>query len=376
MTITILNRIVGSFTLSLLLMFASAHAAAASPTLLQAKNEAEAKGYTLITSRDDIIAKAKKEGNLQAVVNMDPANIKASAEAFRKRYPFINLQIVETTGTDGAQRLFLEVSAGRSKQWDVVHIAKEFWSQYLPYLLKIDILAMAQQGVLQIPPPMIDPINRNILAFSSRFNVTVYNKNLVPANQIPKTWEDLLKPELKGKKFAVDIRPTEVAALVPAWGLEKTLDFARRIKEQDPIWVRGGTRTMTAILAGEVPMLMGPNFHSMKELEVKDRTGVLKYVILEPVPLRFGNEQVILTTAQHPHAALLWLEWMASAEAQKITDEQEPLASSIYMRGGVVERELRGKKLSTVGWEHYQHIDQWYAKVVEAYGFPKADAKR
>ena len=330
------------------------------------------KGYSFIASRDEIVAQAKKEGNFRAIVNMRPANIKASAEAFRKSYPFINVHVVETTGTDAAHRLFLEVSSGRANEWDVVNVSNEFWSQYLPYFAKIDILGMAQQRVLQIPPPMIDSINRNILSFSSRFSVTVYNKNLMRGNELPKTWEDLLKPQFKGKKFALDIRPTEIAALVPAWGLEKTLDFARKLKDQDPIWVRGSTRTMTSILAGEVPMMVGPNWHNMKELEAKDFTGLLQYVILEPVPLRSGNEQALLATAQHPHAALLWFEWMASPEAQKITDEKEPLASSIYVRGGAVEQELKGKKLSVVGWEQAQHIDSWQAKVVEAYGFPKA----
>jgi hypothetical protein len=40
------------------------------------------------------------------------------------------------------------------------------------------------------------------------------------------------------------------------------------------------------------------------------------------------------------------------------------------------ERELRGKKLSTVSWDDHQYIDQWQAKVFEAYGFPKAEIKR
>ena len=48
---------------------------------------------------------------------------------------------------------------------------------------------------------------------------------------------------------------------------------------------------------------------------------------------------------------------------------------AIHIRGGVVEQELRGKKLSTVRWEHHQQMDQWQAKVVEAYGFPKAETK-
>jgi len=338
--------------------------------------EAEAKGYTFIMNHDEIVAKAKQEGSFRALINMRPANITASADAFRKKYPYINVDIKEATGTENAQRLVLELKSGRATEWDVIDISSDFFTQFVPFLLKTDILRMAQQGVLQIPPPMIDFVNRNIVAFSSRFSVTVYNKNLVAASQLPRNWEDLLKPELKGKKFAADIRPTEIAALVPAWGLEKTLDFARKIKAQDPIWVRGSTRTMTAILAGEVPMMIGPNWHNMKELEAKDPSGVLKALLLEPVPLRFGNRQAILAAAQHPHAALLWLEWMASPEAQKITDEKEPLASSMYVRGGAVEQELKGKKLSVVGWEQEQLLDDWQSKVIEAYGFPKAESTK
>jgi hypothetical protein len=45
---------------------------------------------------------------------------------------------------------------------------------------------MAEQGVLQIPTPMIDPQNRNIAAFYSRLIVSAYNKNLVPPEQVPK----------------------------------------------------------------------------------------------------------------------------------------------------------------------------------------------
>ena len=351
-------------------------AASPSPALLKAKKEAEAKGYIFYPDHDEIMAKAKTEGKLRAIVNMRTPNIKASGAAFRKQYPFIDLQLEEITGTAANQRFFLEVKSGMAKDWDVIHISTDVRSELVPHLLKVDIQGMAEQKVLQIPPPMIDPTNHSVVAFSSRFQITAYNKNLVPANQLPKVWEDLLRPEFKGKKFAVDIRPTEVAALVPAWGLEKTLDFARKVAAQQPIWVRGSIGTMTAMLAGEVPMMVGPNFHNMKEIQAKDRIGVLQYVILEPVPLRFGNQQAILATSQHPYAALLWLEWMASPEAQKITDEREPLASSVYVRGGTVEQELRGKKLSVVGWEFERHMEEWQTQVVGAYGFPKAESRK
>jgi len=354
----------------------AALAADAGPAALKAKKDAEARGYTFLTSRDEIIARAKQEGRLRVLAEMEPPTIKAAIKAFTAKYPFINLHIEEITGADAARRNILEIKSGMAKDWDVLHLSTDFYNEYLPYLWKIDMLGMAQHGILQIPVPMIDSKNRNVAGYYSRFQVTVYNKTVVPAERVPKLWEDLLKPEYKGKKFAADIRPTEVAALVPAWGLEKTLDFARKLAAQDPIWVRGGSRTITAIAAGEVPMMVGPNFHTTKRAIGKDRLGNLQYVALEPVPVRLSLEEAIQAGSKNPHAALLFLEWMASPESQKIADENEPASSSLHVPGGIVERELRGKKLSTVSWEDHQHMDQWQAKVFEAYGFPKAELKR
>ncbi|MBI2986419.1 MAG: hypothetical protein HYY45_06595 [Deltaproteobacteria bacterium] len=83
---------------------------------------------------------------------------------------------------------------------------------------------------------------------------------------------------------------------------------------------------------------------------------------VEPVSVRFLETEFVVGAASHPYAALLFLE-------------HEPLASSVYVRGDAVEQELRGKKLSEVSWEHVQNMEKWQAKIVEAYGFPKAAGK-
>jgi ABC-type Fe3+ transport system substrate-binding protein len=337
--------------------------------------QTEPQGYHVSSSHEEIVSAAKKEGKLRILTTMDDADIKANTAAFKKKYPFLDVHAQQSRGADSAQRLLLEIKSGMAKDWDVVLVSADFYSEYHPYLWKADILEMAKRRVLQIPPPMIDPRNKNVLASFSYFQATAYNSKLIPANLVPKTLNDLLRPELKGRKFAVDIRPKDVAGLVPAWGLEKTLDFARKIAAQQPIWVRGGTRVMMSIISGEIPMMMGNNYGSVREAQRKDPAGVLQYAILEPVPVRFGNAQAILLGARHPYAGLLWLEWLASPEAQKIIDDTEPFSSSVYVRGGVVEQELRGKSLSVVDWEHYPRMEDWQAKIVSAYGFPKAETK-
>src|SRR5688500_12776147 len=190
--------------------------------------QADAKGYVSFGNHSEIVEKAKKEGKLRILVNMDPATLKAAGKAFNQKYPFINLHAQEITGTDMAQRNVLEIKSGQARDWDIIYPSRDLYSEYLPYLWKVDLFGMAERGILQIPAAMIDPKNRNVVAPYTRRIVSAYNKTLVSPEQLPRSWEDFLKPEFKGRKFAVDIGPRPIACLVPAWGLEKTLDFARK----------------------------------------------------------------------------------------------------------------------------------------------------
>ena len=349
-------------------------AASADLALLKAKQAAEAKGYVFYTNRDEILNKAKKEGNFRGLIGV-AGSLKPLAEAFRKKYPFIHVEVQTLTAVDEGQRALLSINAGQTK-WDVARTTPTLYSEWLPHLWKVDLLGMADHKILDIPPQMIDPTNRNVIALGSRVVAVVYNKELVSPSQLPKSWEDMLKPEWKGKKFATDMNPAELAGLVPAWGLEKTLDFARKIAAQQPIWSRGSTRTVTAVATGEVPLLLHGASHSLAvSAQRKDPRGVLQWVLLEPVPVRFRIEQSILSRGGNPHAALLWLEFMASPQGQKLMDEHEPLVASLFSKGAAAEQAIRGKKLSLVSWEHNLQIEQWVEKLTEAYGFPTATTK-
>ena len=59
--------------------------------------------------RDEILARAKKEGKLSALAGLDSANIKAMASAFSSKYPFIDFYVEEITGTDSARRFILDL---------------------------------------------------------------------------------------------------------------------------------------------------------------------------------------------------------------------------------------------------------------------------
>src|SRR6266542_6380765 len=101
-------------------------AASPSPSLLKAKQEAESKGFIFLASKDEILAKAKEEGKLEALTFLEGNAKKAMIDAFRKKYPFIQVVAEEIGGTDEYQRFILEMKAGRAKRWDTVHISIKF----------------------------------------------------------------------------------------------------------------------------------------------------------------------------------------------------------------------------------------------------------
>ena len=355
--------------LSFLIAASSVSAASISPALIKAKQEAEAKGYVFATSQEEIIGNAKQEGKLRAFGSLDAQGLKALNQAFRNKYPFIDSKVEEITGTENYTRMLLEMKAGLAKGWDVNYVAFDLYPEYVPHQKKFDMLGMAQHGVLGIPLKMIDPVNRHIVVVASDFQVIGFNKKRLPPEKVPDTWEGLLREEFKGRKFVLDIRPKDIAALVPAWGMEKTLAFARKLAAQEPVWIRGGVSRIL-LQTGEHPLVVGPNLASV--LRARDKDPDITYKILEPVPARLNEAQAILNAASHPYAGLLWLEFICSPEGQKIIDQHEPYGASFLTPGSVQEKLTRGLKLSIIDWDHVTRMEGYQKKVVEAYGFPRA----
>ncbi|MBI2987707.1 MAG: extracellular solute-binding protein [Deltaproteobacteria bacterium] len=352
-------------------------AAQPGPGLLKAKQSAEAKGYRFLTSRDEIIARAKKEGQLRVLYGVYPATYKGFAETFVKKYPFITIQRAEEiTGSDASQRFVQELQAGiAGEKWDAIYLSGPFYNNYLSHLAKFDIAGMAAEGVLQIPSQMIDPDNRDIVAAGSALDVIAYNPRLLRRDLIPRTWENLLRPELKGKKFVMDIDPAAVAALTPAWGLEKVLDFARKVREQEPIWGRGHSRMLASLAAGEYALHGGTNYNSVMRLKMKNPKADVEPVLAEPVPARLHEATGILAGAKNPHVALLWIEHMTTPEAQKFLDEVEPYKSSIFAPGSILKKDVEGKKVSVAAWRFFVERGEIEKQIVRAYGFPSTERK-
>jgi ABC-type Fe3+ transport system substrate-binding protein len=354
--------------------FAVAQAAAAAASFVQAQKEAEAKGFRFDGNREEIVAKAKKESALRALLGFDKPAVVALRDGFRKKYPFINPQFEEHGNPAESQRFLMELQSGRFPDWDIANVTTEVQREFAAHHEKIDLRGMAEQGVLQIPAKMINPETRNVIALSSTVDAHAINKKLLPPDSAPKTWEDFLKPEHSGRKFLADIRTNSVAGLVPALGLEWVDSYARKLAAQQPIWVRGHTRFLTAMAAGEYRLFFSTYYHGIMRMKKKGAQD-LEALLIEPVPVRLTETHAIMKGARRPNAAMLFFEYASSAEGQKILWEVEPFKSSIFAPGSKTEELVRGKKTSLSDWDHLVKYPAYMEKLTGAYGFPREEKR-
>ena len=95
-------------------------------------------------------------------------------------------------------------------------------------------------------------------------------------------------------------------------------------------------------------MFIGTNFGAVKRAQAKDRLKVLGYKFLEPVVGRLHLTDGVLAAARNPYAALLWLEFQASPEGQKLLDEHWPYGASVLLPNSV-PAQVMGKQLLRAG---------------------------
>ncbi|HWP60574.1 MAG TPA: extracellular solute-binding protein [Candidatus Acidoferrales bacterium] len=340
--------------------------------LVSSPAAAQTKDKGLTPTKDEILARAKQEGKLALVPGYDKGTIAPLAAAFTRKYPFIEVSWEFVTGITGAQRQLFEMTAGRSNI-DVFSPSTVHWSEYFKHNLikRYDFRALSTSGQLKIPVEMLD--ESGIVAwFGTNTGVFVYNTQWVPPEKAPRGWDSCIEPQWKGK-LAVDTKPNTLAWLVPAWGEEKVFDFARKLKKNDPIWVRGQTGTLARMAAGEVALDCGMYFHTSRRYLMKDPTAPIKVVIPNPVPVSFHEPEAIYVGAKNPHAGLLWMEFVASREAQEIVDKFDPGKASFLVEGTLAHSWLKNVKVSLCAGACRNQEERLIERIaVEAWGLPKA----
>jgi iron(III) transport system substrate-binding protein len=141
----------------------------------------------------------------------------------------------------------------------------------------------------------------------------IYNTNSVKAEQAPKSYEELLSPAWKGKMLFDPEAGYILAAMEAAWGREKAVGYLARLAKQDLSYRRGGTLTTQVVTSGEYPI--GIAINGETSAAIREKGAPLGFKVLAPSIVK-PEGLFLAKNAPHPHAALLFAEWVLSEEAQ------------------------------------------------------------
>jgi ABC-type Fe3+ transport system, periplasmic component len=141
-----------------------------------------------------------------------------------------------------------------------------------------------------------------------------YNTKWVKKDEVPKTYEELLTPNGKGKRYPLIIPPiTCLAGLITAWGKDKAIVYFKKLAAQEPSVMRGDTNRVQLAAAGEFPLII--SFAPIIQRATSEGAPI-DWVPLEPVSTQI-NPLLLGAKSAHPNAAKLFMDFVLSEEGQK-----------------------------------------------------------
>jgi len=139
-----------------------------------------------------------------------------------------------------------------------------------------------------------------------------FNTSVIPPADAPKTMPDLLNPKWKGKMSIVSTTTGTrwIGSTLEAFGRE----YLDKLAEQDvKVQNMSGAALSGLVVSGEVPL--SPTIFDANITQAKQKGAPVEWRPLEPVVTTVAYAGLTLK-APHPHAALLYLDWLHSKEGQ------------------------------------------------------------
>jgi iron(III) transport system substrate-binding protein len=320
-------------------------------------------------TRDAIVEGAKKEGKVSWASNLVEEEVAQLNKAFQKEFPFMKqVEYARMRGPEENEKLLSEMQAGIFP-FDMVHVSEDLTSRYekLGFLVS----PVDWNGLFGVDSRMIHP-KRFAVAVGNSLLGVMYNKTKVPKEHIPKAWNDCTNPFFKDR-MATEVRPSpHFTELWADKGEEWTLNYAKKIAANKPKWSSSGTAALTMVAAGEV-MLFCPTSYGTWYRQASRKPNFPVGWVFPEGPI-LGSRGLMLSPmkgAQNPHASMLLVGWIASKGLPILDTGRESVFHPETKLGAEFKR--TGREIKVMKWEDIVHSDAISKKVLEAWGFPKAE---
>ena len=257
-----------------------------------------------------LIAGAKKESQL--VLYDSHTWFKTYVKDFEKKYPFITVSEWRNDSKNVLRRAMEEFNSSRAIA-DVIETTSEgmgvmkrdgvFQEYYTPEARHYpeDVKSKGKSGLYY-------------LGDRETYNSLGFNTALISVNDAPKSLKELLDPKWKGKMSIVSTSTGVrwIGSVLNVMGRE----FLDKMAEQElKVQDMSGAALSGLVASGEVPL--SPTIFDADVKVAKQKGAPVEWRPLDPVVATVGYSG-LASKAPHPHAALLFLDYVHSKEGQQL----------------------------------------------------------
>ncbi len=304
------------------LLSASA-AALCAPAVLAQDTAARNRELYLYAGADrdaHLLEGARKEGVLNIYTSLNTRDSGPIVEAFEKKHG-IKALLWRASSEKVLQRAVTETRGGRHA-FDVL----ETNGPEMEASAREKLLAPFTSPHFKDLPAAAFPKHRLWVADRFNFFVVAYNTKLVKADEVPNSYADLLHPRFAGR-IALEAADTDwFGAMVKGMGEKAGLAYFRQLADLKP-QVRSGHTLMAELLSsGELPLTAAIYSHAVEKMIL--RGAPVKWKALAPTYAR-PNAVGLSPRAPHPHAALLFADFMLSPQGQTLIKDRSRVPASL-----------------------------------------------
>jgi iron(III) transport system substrate-binding protein len=266
-----------------------------------------------------LIAKAREEGTLTFYTSMATTESGPLAQAFEKKYG-VKVQLWRALSENVLQRALTEARGGR-RSMDVV----ETNAPEVEALAREQAVAEFDSPYLADLPAWAIPPHRRWFSDRANLWVTGYNTGKVKREELPATVDGFADPKWKGR-LSIEATDNDWMYGVSSFmGEERGREFFQKLAALKPEMRKGHILVAQLLAAGELSVCL--TIYSGNADSIKAKGGPIDWVAVEPL---VGRPQAIALAknAPHPHAALLFADFVLSPEGQKLLGDMGRVPSS------------------------------------------------
>jgi iron(III) transport system substrate-binding protein len=325
---------------------------------------ATAAKFALAAPIDDLIKGAKQEGTIEfyAPSTLTPQGAQAVAAAFNKKYG-LNVKLQYSPSGNMTRDIGKVVGLGASgvaPEWDLMVVTDAhhatLWVKKMHQPFDYKSIGVDAKAIVY---------DNGAVSFVNQFVLPAYNRQLVSAKDVPKSWDDLLNPKWKGK-MGVSSATHHMARLAAGpWGEEKTTNFVKALTKQDLILGRLG-EIYNRLLLGEIVIAV-----SLSDSELKsDRHKSAPVVLAESVSplIAPAYDAGVPKNAAHPKVAHLLAAYLTTPEAQKIWEKYAGQTSAL-IPGTTAYKYVQKKEVVYMNQDQAEMVDRLSREYGKIYGF-------